>query len=126
MDGNGRVARLLGNFHLIRNRYPPIILEKATRQQYYRALRQADDGDLSSFVHFIARAVNEALSHYLVIAGDNEALIPLRDLAKVSPYSQEYLSLAARKGLLDATKIGDIWHATGSALDEYCRGHGRK
>ena len=126
MDGNGRVARLLGNLHLIRNRYPPIILEKATRQQYYRALRQADNGDLSSFVHFIARAVNESLSHYLVIAGDNNALIPLRDLAKVSPYSQEYLSLAARKGLLDATKIGDIWHATVSALDEYCRGHGRK
>ena len=82
--------------------------------------------NLYVFTTFIARAVNESLSHYLTIAGGKETLVPLGELAKVSPYSQEYLSLAARKGLLDATKIGDTWHATRQALDDYIREHGRK
>jgi len=126
VDGNGRVARLLGNLFLIRNGYPPIVLDQKNRQQYYRALRDADNGDLTSFTSFIARAVNESLSHYLAIVGGREMLIPLRELAERSPYSQEYLSLAARKGLLDATKIGDTWHATRRALEEYYQEHGRK
>lgn len=126
IDGNGRVARLLGNLYLIQHGYPPIVLNQKNRQHYYRALREADNGDLSVFITFIARAVNESLSHYLTIAGGKETLVPLLELAKVSPYSQEYLSLAARKGLLDATKINDTWHATRQALDEYIREHGRK
>lgn len=126
IDGNGRVARLLGNLYLMQNGYPPIVLDQKNRQAYYQALREADNGDLSSFTRFIARAINESLSYYLAIAGGEEMLIPLRELAKISPYSQEYLSLAARKGLLDATKIGDTWHTTRRALDEYCKEHGRK
>ncbi|MCX6697924.1 MAG: Fic family protein [Methanoregula sp.] len=126
IDGNGRVARLLGNLYLIRNGYPPVVLSQKKRLQYYHALREADNGDLSLFVLFIARAINEALSHYLAIAGDRETLIPLSELAATSPYSQEYLSLAARRGLLDAVKINAIWHATRRALDDYCEKHVRK
>ena len=126
IDGNGRVARLLGNLYLIRNGYPPIVLDTRNRKHYYWALRDADNGDLSVFITFIARAVNESLSHYLTIAGGKETLVPLGELANVSPYSQEYLSLASRKGLLDATKIGDTWYATRQALDDYILKHGRK
>ncbi|MEN6609957.1 MAG: Fic family protein [Methanoregulaceae archaeon] len=126
VDGNGRVARLLGNLYLIENGYPPVVLDQKNRQQYYRALREADTGNLSPFTRFIAMAANESLSHYLAIAGGGDTLLPLSELAKISKYSQEYLSLAARKGLLDATKIDDTWHATRHALEEYCREHGRK
>jgi len=126
IDGNGRVARLLGNLYLLRNGYPPIVLNQKNRQQYYRVLREADNGDLSPFALFIARAVNESLSHYLAIVGGKDTLVPLSELAKISSYSQEYLSLAARKGFLDATKIDDTWYSTAAALDEYCRDHGRK
>jgi len=125
-DGNGRVARLLGNLYLIRNGFPPIVLPHKERQHYYQALREADNGDLSAFVLFIAHATNEALSHYLSVLGDRETLISLGELAVTSPYSQEYLSLAARRGLLDATKIDDVWFSTRYALEEYCRQHGRK
>ena len=126
IDGNGRVARLMGNLYLIRNGFPPIVLDQKKRLQYYRALRKADCGDLCEFVQFIAHAVNEALSQTLAIAGGKDTLIPLRELSQRSSYSQEYLSLAARKGLLDATKISKTWHATKRALDEYCHEHGRK
>lgn len=93
--------------------------------QYYLALREADSGNLLPFTRFIARAVSDALSHYLAVAGGEESLVPLGELAKQSSYSQEYLSLAARKGLLDATKIDDTWHASRRALDMYIREHGR-
>ncbi|OPX64641.1 MAG: Fic/DOC family protein [Methanoregula sp. PtaU1.Bin006] len=125
-DGNGRVARLLTNLFLLHQGYPPIVLDTKDRQKYYRALRDADSGDLIPFTRFIARAVSDSLSSWLAVAGEQSELVPLGELAKRSPYSQEYLSLAARKGLLDATKIDDTWHASGQALEEYIRKHGRK
>lgn len=125
-DGNGRVARLLTNLYLLRQGYPPVILDKNDRRQYYQALREADGGDPVPFTLFIARAMSGSLSQWLAVAGGRSALVPLRELATGSPYSQEYLSLAARKGLLDATKIDDTWHASREALDAYIQEHGRK
>jgi Fic family protein len=126
LDGNGRVARLLMNLYLIRYGYPPVIVQKEDRQLYYDALRQADEGNDKPFTFFIARAVSDALSRTLAVAGGQDELISLRDLSVLSPYSQEYLSLAARKGLLDATKTGGVWYSTKRALEQYCREHGRK
>ncbi len=126
IDGNGRVARLLSNQYLVREGYPPLVLEKERRMQYYQSLRQADLGNPDPFLLFIAHAENDALSRFLSVAGGRDRLVPLSELADASPYSQEYLSLAARKGLLDATKIGTAWHSTLRALDSYRRRHGRK
>lgn len=45
--------------------------------------------------------------------------ITLSEAAKGTPYSQEYLSLLARKGQLDAVKIGRNWHTTHAAVAAY-------
>lgn len=118
-DGNGRTARLLNNLYLMRHGYPPIILRKEDRAKYYKFLRTADASNLAPFANFIARAVDEALMHYLSIFGGEDELLPLKELAKNSPYSHEYLSLRARQGKLAAVKIGRIWHASNRALKEY-------
>jgi Fic family protein len=118
-DGNGRVGRLLTNFFLMANGYPPIVLRKSDRKRYYSCLKAADDGDMNPIAKFIALAVNEALSIYLTTFGREWVLVPLRELAKSSPYSQEYLSLRARQGELDAVKIGYVWHSSRMALQEY-------
>lgn len=120
-DGNGRVARLLINLFLIRNGYPPIVLRKEDRAKYYRCLKSADAGNLRPFANFIARAVDESLMEYLSIFGGEDELLPLRELARETPYSQEYLSLRARQGALDAVKLSKIWHSTKRALREYTR-----
>ncbi len=47
MDGNGRVGRILLNFILINNNYPPLIIHKKKRDKYLQALRIADSSDLT-------------------------------------------------------------------------------
>jgi len=118
-DGNGRVARLLTNFLLMKRGYPPIVLKKEERKKYYITLNKADHGDLSPFANFIARAVNESLQYYLSAFIEEERLVTLRELAKYSPYSQEYLSLRARQGKLDAVKIDNVWYSFKKALENY-------
>ena len=120
-DGNGRTARLLTNFYLVIQGYPPIIVKKQDREKYYKGLNKADHGNLSEFATFIARLVHESLQYYLSCFVEEEHLISLKDLAKQSPYSQEYLSLRARQGKLDAVKIENVWHSSKRALKEYLK-----
>lgn len=125
-DGNGRVARLLTNLYLISRDYPPVVLKKEDRGKYYRSLRAADAGNLGPFANFIAKAVDENLTLYLSISGGNDELLPLKELAVETPYSQEYLSLRARQGLLDSVKIGKTWHSSRRAVEQYLSEHGKK
>jgi len=126
-DGNGRVARLLTNLYLMKEGYPPIVLRKEERGKYYHFLRIADEGNLGPFENFIAKSADESLTLYLAIFGDIDELVPLAQLAKVKecPYSQEYLGLRARQGLLDAVKIGRKWYSTRRALADYIREHAK-
>ncbi|MFN7088543.1 MAG: hypothetical protein ACK4NX_01815, partial [Candidatus Paceibacteria bacterium] len=50
--------------------------------------------------------------------------IPLSEAAKNSPYSQEYLSLLARKKKIFAKKIGRNWYTTREAIEDYLRKQG--
>jgi Fic family protein len=120
-DGNGRVARLLMNLYLMRYGYPPTVLKKQDRRKYYNYLNKANDGNLGPFVNFIAKAVDASLSLYISAFGGKDELVPLKELAQGSPYSQEYLSLRARQGILDAVKIGKTWHSTRSAMEAYLK-----
>jgi Fic family protein len=113
------VARLLSNLYLIAKGYPPVVIMTQDRGKYYQCLRAADAGDLAPFTDFIARAVNQSLTLYLAISGGADELVPLKELATSTPYSQEYLSLRARQGALDAVKIGGVWHSSRRAVARY-------
>ena len=121
LDGNGRVTRLAANLMLLSDGYPPIVLRAADRMRYYDCSRRADRGDYVPFAAFVLRAVDESLTVYLSAVEDERALIPLSELARNGPYSQEYLSLRARQGILEAVKIGDVWHSSRVALSEYIK-----
>jgi Fic family protein len=53
-DGNGRIARLLLNYVLLRNNLPPVIIKSVDKANYLRALNRADVGDTEAFVEYIA------------------------------------------------------------------------
>jgi Fic family protein len=52
-DGNGRVARLLVNYILLRLGYPPLIVKSEDKTGYLNALRQADAGDLPALTAYL-------------------------------------------------------------------------
>ena len=122
IDGNGRVARLLCNLVLMKHGYPPIIIRTKDRKKYFACLEKAHFGDLKLFVNFIALKVEESLMRYISAFAKTtpkNELLPLTDLAKGTKYSQEYLSLLARRGILPATKINGLWHSTKGELKNY-------
>ncbi len=62
LDGNGRLARALGNLELIRGGYPPIIIRRRERERYLRALAESDEGgDIRSFAALVLERLEGAL-----------------------------------------------------------------
>jgi fido (protein-threonine AMPylation protein) len=63
MDGNGRTGRILLNYILLKQGYPPLIIHKKTRKEYLDAMRKADKsvlnkaekGDYSQLITFNAQ-----------------------------------------------------------------------
>jgi Fic family protein len=53
-DGNGRVSRLLTNYHLLRHDFPPVIIKSNDKKNYLAALNRADVGDFEAFARYIA------------------------------------------------------------------------
>jgi Fic family protein len=49
-DGNGRTSRLLMNLILMRAGYPPVIIRKQERLDYYEYLEIANRGDIRPFI----------------------------------------------------------------------------
>jgi excisionase family DNA binding protein len=123
-DGNGRVGRLLMNLLLIKNGYPLTVIKNVDRKKYYASLVKADNGNLKPIVNFVALCVEQSLDMYLSAVEPStptKKLLSLSEAAKLTPYSQEYLSLLARKGLIGAVKVGRNWKVSQSELDEYIR-----
>ena len=48
MDGNGRVGRMILNYLLLQDNYPPLIIRKKFRNEYLEAMRVTDKRDPSS------------------------------------------------------------------------------
>lgn len=68
VDGNGRTARLLLNFELIKNGYPPVIFKNENRAEYYDALDKAHTSkDYTDFIKIVANLVNESEDTYLFL-----------------------------------------------------------
>jgi len=120
-DGNGRTARLLMNLLLLRNGFPPAIILVNDRKKYYRALDAANNGNIEPFELLVAQSIERSLDIYLEAAGHNgsDEYVPLSQLTEKFPYSQEYLSLLARRGLIDAYKQSRNWLATERSIVDY-------
>ena len=66
IDGNGRTARILLNFELMKAGYPIIIIKNEDRVRYYESLDKAHTtGDYSDFIDLVSKALNSSLDLYL-------------------------------------------------------------
>lgn len=132
IDGNGRTARLLMNLVLMNKGFPPAVILKTDRQRYYQVLDSAHKGELKPFVDFIGRNIERSLTWYLdaVTATKKKRQQDkwqlLSQIAPKTSYSQEYLSLLARRGKIEAVKKERNWYSNLKAIDFYIKKVNRK
>jgi Fic family protein len=65
VDGNGRTARLLMNLALLQSGYAITIIPPIMRSAYISAIRNANKGNVTPFLHFISEMVYESSKEYL-------------------------------------------------------------
>ena len=67
-DGNGRMARLLMNFSLMRDGFPPAVIRVENRLRYLECLEMASvSGDVGPFVGLVVEAVEASLERWLAV-----------------------------------------------------------
>ena len=129
IDGNGRTVRLTFNLNLMRDGFAPVIILRNDRKKYYDALNKADLGDYSKLLLLVLQAAERSLDIY-VSSLDNtlDTYLPISTIVSEAtvPYGQEYISLLARKGKIDAFKEGKDWLTTKVAVEEYMARRKRK
>lgn len=67
-DGNGRVARLLTNYVLMKKGFPPLVIKSNEKKAYLTALNKADTGDLEAYVQYMAGQLKWSLQTSLKAA----------------------------------------------------------
>ncbi len=72
-DGNGRTARLVMNWMLIKNHFPPVVIEVKNKERYYNAIEEADKGKTINFANFIAQ---QLLEQYVASRPDMIKVVP--------------------------------------------------
>lgn len=80
-DGNGRVARLLVNYVLIRAGFPPVIIRTEKKGAYLAALQQADAGDLQPLTNHLTAELRWSLET-AIKAARGESIEELSDVEK--------------------------------------------
>jgi Fic family protein len=80
-DGNGRVARLLVNYVLLRNGYLPIIVRTEDKVNYLTALQLADAGDLIPLTEYLLNLAEWSLN-IGIKAGKGESIDEPSDVEK--------------------------------------------
>jgi Fic family protein len=123
-DGNGRTARLAMNLLLMRRGFPPAIILKNDRKKYYEALNGANKGNYHKMSLLMCQSLERSLNIYLnAMPHNTNEYVPIASLVQQYSfgYSQEYLSLLARQGKIDAYKEGRNWLTTQQAIDDYLK-----
>lgn len=128
-DGNGRTVRLAMNLMLMNAGFPPAIILATDRKKYYAALNQANNNDYAKLMLLMAQAQERTLNIYLSsVPGNDEDYQEIGSLVREEsvPYGQDYISLLARQGKIDAYKEGRNWWTSKKAIDDYIANRKRK
>ncbi len=128
-DGNGRTVRLAMNLLLMKQGFPPAIILTTDRLKYYIALNDANKGRYGKMMLLMAQAIERTLNIYLnALPGNTLEYTEISNLVEEEnlPYGQEYISLLARTGKIDAYKEGRNWLTTKEAIENYIKSRKRK
>ncbi len=66
LDGNGRLARLVLNYHLVRKGFLPVLITTDRRREYFQYLEEFKvNKNILPFVEFLKTLEQERLNHFL-------------------------------------------------------------
>ena len=63
-DGNGRTGRLLINYELLKNNFPPVVIEKEDRVKYFEFLRNNDNDGLAIWLKELSIRENDRMKKF--------------------------------------------------------------
>lgn len=110
VDGNGRIGRLLMNYQLIRNGFPPVILRnKGKKDHYYPAFVEYIDNKSTKLLDkLVGLALIESLHKRLTYLHGQE-IVNLSDYAKKKGESVPALLNTARRQTIPAFRERGVW-----------------
>lgn len=109
IDGNGRIGRVINNYLLVREGFPPIIVRNKEKESYYSALRSYDEShNPKPMIRIVELAVLESLNKRHAYLNSFE-IIPLSDFAKKGKQSFQTLLNAARRQTISAFREKGVW-----------------
>ena len=134
-DGNGRVARALTLLSLGRALYPPLVVDRDSRDRYLQALDQANDGDLTPLgrlfaklaMRSIRRELEEPVHDPVPQTAIEVARAFARSLERKEQDEAERKELAVHIRAREIhSRIGVWFEQAGDNLEEVFAGEGRK
>lgn len=109
IDGNGRIGRVINNYLLTREGFPPVIVRNKEKESYYKALRSYDDShDFKPMIRVVELAALESLHKRLAYL-DSLQIIPLAKYAEKSQSSFHSLLNSARRQSIPAFRERGVW-----------------
>ncbi|MCY0979124.1 Fic family protein [Chryseobacterium wangxinyae] len=113
-DGNGRLARILSNFILLKHQYPVIVIKNKHKIQYYSALNIADNGIYEDLVKLFAENIGFSLD-IMQKAINGENINEADDLDKE-------IELFVKEMEIHNTNIVDVIKDKDFLIDTYIKG----
>lgn len=109
IDGNGRIGRVLNNYLLIREGFPPIIVRNKDKEIYYSALRSFDESHNTKSMIRIMELVSLESLHKRLAYLDGQEIVPLSQYANKQEQSFNALLNSARRQTIPAFREKGIW-----------------
>ena len=109
IDGNGRIGRVINNYLLTREGFPPIIVRNKEKESYYKALRSYDNfQDYKPMIRVVELSALESLHKRLAYL-DGLEIIPLAKYAENNQSSFHSLLNSARRQAIPAFREKGVW-----------------
>ena len=109
IDGNGRIGRVLNNYLLIREGFPPIIVRNKEKETYYNALVAYDNlHNEKPMIRVVDLAILESLHKRLAYL-DGLQIVPLTEYAQTQKRSFQSLLNSSRRQTIPAFREKGVW-----------------
>ena len=109
VDGNGRIGRVVLNYLLYQQGFPPVIVRTKGKEKYYAMLRSYDtSGDVKPFERHLAILMLESM-HRRIAYLRSASIVPLSDLARTLSIRSNVLLNQARRQVIPAFRERGVW-----------------